>query len=84
MNNLNANKGSVLNGFKMPRNNIGIGLGSGERLDTMEGYDNNYGDEDDQLSVEDNPYQYGEESDQDKFNIEDEKPQNKRKTLEDK
>jgi len=46
MNNLNANKGSVLNGFKMPRNNIGIGLGSGERLDTMEGYDNNYGDED--------------------------------------
>ena len=24
---------------------IGVGLNSGERLDTMEGYDNNYGDE---------------------------------------
>ena len=68
----------------MPRNNIGIGLGSGERLDTMEGYDNNYGEEDDKLSVEDNPYQYGEESDQDKLNIEDEKTLNKRKTQDDK
>jgi len=41
----------------MPRNTIGMGLNSGERLDTMEGYDNNY----------------GEESDQEKFYIDDEK-----------
>lgn len=51
----------------MPRNTIGIGLNSGERLDTMEGYDNNYGEEDDKASQEDNQYQYGEESDQEKF-----------------
>ena len=82
-----ANKGSVLNGFKMPRNTIGMGLNSGERLDTMEGYDNNYGEEDDKISQDDNQYQYGEESDQDKFNIDDEKLQGKKiksKTLEDK
>jgi hypothetical protein len=82
-----ANKGSVLNGFKMPRNTIGMGLNSGERLDTMEGYDNNYGEEDDKISQDDNQYQYGEESDQDKFNIDDEKLQGRKiksKTLEDK
>ena len=71
----------------MPRNTIGMGLNSGERLDTMEGYDNNYGEEDDKVSQEDNQYQYGEESDQEKFYIDDEKllgKKNKSKTLEDK
>lgn len=55
-------KGGMLSGYKMAR--VGGGLGSGERLDTMEGYNDLYDEEDDE-AIDGDEYKYGESEDED-------------------
>ena len=50
--------------YKMPRKNIGAAMDSGERLDTMEGFNDLYDDEEDEEDLGDVQFHYGDSDDQ--------------------